>query len=160
MPPVRVLLVRHAKAGHRSDWDGDDAFRPLTPPGHDQAAALADVLHAFGPVRILSSPATRCVQTVEPLAGRCELQVEDEPSLSEGRTRLALALVRRLLDEHDGHTIVCCTHGDIVPEILHELVIGDGVAVPRDAAWQKGSTWILDADGTRFTGAEYLPPPR
>ena len=153
--------MRHAKAGDRSRWDGDDAFRPLSAAGRAQADSLVAQLLPHGPARILSSPSTRCVQTVQPLAGACDAKVEDEPSLAEGHARLALALVRRLLEEDDGGgSVVCCTHGDIVPEILRTLVAGDGVRLGRDPQWRKASTWVLRAEDGRFTGAEYLPPPR
>src|SRR5207249_1211256 len=37
-PPFSVVvLVRHAKAGSRSQWDGDDAQRPLSGSGREQA---------------------------------------------------------------------------------------------------------------------------
>ena len=151
--------MRHAKAGSRADWDGDDAFRPLSRAGRSQADALVPLLSPYAPARILSSPFTRCVQTVEPLAAACDLKVEDEPSIAEGHTRLALALVRRVLHEDPARVVVFCTHGDIVPEVLRELVEGDGVRIGREPRWQKGSTWVLHAKHSRITAADYIPPP-
>ena len=152
--------MRHAKAGSRGDWDGDDAFRPLSRAGRVQADALVPLLSPFGPDRILSSPMTRCVQTVEPLAAACDLKVEDEPSIAEGHTQLALTLMRQMLEHEPERAVVCCTHGDIVPEILRELVEADGVRIGREPRWQKGSIWVLHTDDGRFTGADYIPPPR
>ncbi|MFZ9325595.1 MAG: SixA phosphatase family protein, partial [Ilumatobacteraceae bacterium] len=63
-----VYLVRHAKAGSRNDFDGDDRERPLTNSGRRQAAALATRLAALSPSIIMSSPYRRCVETLEPLA--------------------------------------------------------------------------------------------
>ena len=34
-----VLLVRHARAGDRSEWEGDDRLRPLDKKGRRQAKA-------------------------------------------------------------------------------------------------------------------------
>jgi len=65
---VPLLLVRHAKAGHRKDWDGDDRARPLSRAGITQARKLVPVLSPSAPTRLLSSPYTRCVQSLEPLA--------------------------------------------------------------------------------------------
>ena len=67
-PLMAVLVVRHAKAGDRSSWPGADRDRPLSGKGRRQAEALVDTLSDWKPVRILSSPFARCVQTVEPLA--------------------------------------------------------------------------------------------
>ena len=39
-----LFLVRHAKAGSRTDWDADDFARPLTGKGRRQAAAIAERL--------------------------------------------------------------------------------------------------------------------
>ncbi len=39
-----VLLVRHAKAGKREDWAGDDDLRPLSDAGIRQAEALRPLL--------------------------------------------------------------------------------------------------------------------
>ena len=41
---MRVLLVRHARAGDRGDWVGDDAHRPL-----DGKVALLDDLGDSAP---------------------------------------------------------------------------------------------------------------
>lgn len=38
---MRVLLVRHARAGDRGEWVGDDAHRPLDAKGRKQAKRLA-----------------------------------------------------------------------------------------------------------------------
>ena len=38
---MSLFLVRHAKAGNRSEWQGDDHIRPLTPKGWRQAEAIA-----------------------------------------------------------------------------------------------------------------------
>ena len=53
---MSLLLVRHASAGERAEWDGDDAERPLDERGEAQAAHLPDVLSRFPIERILSSP--------------------------------------------------------------------------------------------------------
>ena len=39
-PTSTILLVRHGKAGSRSQWDGDDDERPLSSSGREQAEHL------------------------------------------------------------------------------------------------------------------------
>src|SRR5262249_55413614 len=63
-----VYLVRHAKAGSREQWRADDDLRPLTTKGWRQAEGLVEAFADRPLASILSSPAVRCVQTVEPLA--------------------------------------------------------------------------------------------
>ncbi|MER5394658.1 NUDIX hydrolase, partial [Saccharopolyspora sp. NPDC002686] len=78
-----VLLVRHAKAGKRSDWNGDDVLRPLTEAGRQQRDALHSLLPLFGPTRVHSAPRLRCEQTVAPIAADLGVDIEPEPLFSE-----------------------------------------------------------------------------
>jgi 8-oxo-dGTP diphosphatase len=73
---VAIYLVRHAKAGNRRDWHGEDDLRPVSPSGQRQADAIADTIADVGVERIVSSPYVRCRQTVDPLAQRLRLPVE------------------------------------------------------------------------------------
>ena len=57
-PHSVVLLVRHAKAGSRHQWDGDDALRPLSGTGREQARHLTDLLAAVRARPVLQRPAT------------------------------------------------------------------------------------------------------
>jgi len=154
---TKLLLVRHGRAGHRSRWEGDDRLRPLSRKGKEQAEKLVGLLRPFQPARVLSSPYLRCVQTVEPLAGALRLDVVDADELAEGNGRKAIELVRGLTESDD--TVVVCTHGDIVPEMLEHLASADHLHLPRDARWPKGSAWVLSASDGRFDHALYLPPP-
>jgi phosphohistidine phosphatase SixA len=138
-----LLLVRHAEAGHRGDWEGDDNLRPVNERGSRQSEALVAALARFGPERILSSPAVRCTQTVEPLAAALGLPVKETEDLAEnaGRER-ALALAHGL----QGTVAVLCTHGDVVEELLGEES-------------EKGSTWVLELGEENLVRREYVPPP-
>jgi broad specificity phosphatase PhoE len=106
---VSVILLRHATAGHRKDWDGDDVERPLDANGRAQAESLRDELLARGVRRAVSSPYVRCTQTLEPLGS--PIEVDDR--LTEGATGDA---TRELLLELDD--AVACTHGDVIENVL------------------------------------------
>ena len=114
------------------------------------------MLAPLAPERVLSSPYTRCVQTVEPLAETLSLPVERTEALAEGHTPSALHLLRSLSDQ----SVVTCGYGDVIPEILWALGDRDGLKLPPDLRWAKGSTWLLEGAGGRFSSAEYLPPGR
>ena len=81
-----LLLIRHARAGDRHAWDGDDRVRPVDDRGRLQSVALVEALADFKIDRIVSSPYLRCVQTVEPLAEALGLEIELDEQL--GATRL------------------------------------------------------------------------
>jgi len=153
---MAALLVRHAKAGSRKDWDGDDRLRPLSKTGHRQADGLVPLLVGYPISRVLSSPYVRCVQTVEPLAVKLGLEVEGRPELAEG---VDIDEPLRVLRELMSVTAVYCSHGDVIPALLDVLVEEDGLRLHGPDRWPKGSTWVLEAKGHRFVSGLYLPPP-
>lgn len=141
---VSLLVVRHAHAGQRSAWSGDDSLRPLSEKGVKQSLGLADALIVHGPRVVLSSPAVRCVTTVEPLAEQVGVDVVVDQRLAEGS---GPAEVRSLLRDGADGTAVVCTHGDVIPQILDQLV-ADGMTPEDRLRWAKGSTWIVGRDET------------
>jgi 8-oxo-dGTP diphosphatase len=152
---MHLFLVRHAKAGSRHDWDGPDEQRPLSKKGRRQADALVPLLFDRQIERVASSPFVRCAQTVQPLADKLGVDVELAEPLAEGaKTKDVLALVRNL----DADAVLC-THGDVIPEILDTLARDDGIALPPDYPYAKGSTWDLSGDDGRYMTARYIPPP-
>ena len=152
---VAVLLIRHAHAGNRNDWESDDHLRPLSPKGRRQAAALARRLRPWKPERVLSSPFVRCVETVEPFAESLQRKVEQVDELGEGAGAAALTLMRSLA----GSNVALCTHGDITALVLAALAEEDGLDLGRGIRHAKGSTWVLETQGDRFVEATYRPPP-
>jgi 8-oxo-dGTP diphosphatase len=127
-----MLLLRHAWAGDRAEWEGDDKLRPLDDRGRQQANDLVEALARFPVEAILTSPAVRCVQTVEPLAAARGLDIDLRAELGEDRQqRDGAALVHSLA----GRDVVICGHGGL--EVL---------ALPDRPKWKKAATLVLDAD--------------
>ena len=151
----KLYVVRHADAGHRSEWEGPDASRPLSERGWRQADGLAELLADADITRLVASPSTRCVQTLEPLGTRLGLAVEPDERLAEGTGALGAL---DLADELAGTGGVLCSHGDVIPDVLDALV-RDGVKLRDDLRWQKASTWVFSRDGGRLSKGRYLPPP-
>jgi 8-oxo-dGTP diphosphatase len=137
---MSVVLLRHASAGDRDAWEGDDRLRPLDERGRQQALAL-QVLATRAISRIASSPYTRCVETVEPLAAELGIAIEIDDRLAEGASRAhALSL---LSDLDQG---LACTHGDVIEEVL-----GYGL--------RKGAAVIVDVEDGEATVVAALPAP-
>ena len=118
---MNVILLRHASAGKREAWSGDDRLRPLDKRGRAQAAALGELLRARGVQHVVSSPYVRCMQTVVPLG----LEIVQDECLAEGApVEAALTLLRELDDA------VACTHGDVIDAVLgHSLKKGAAVVL-------------------------------
>jgi phosphohistidine phosphatase SixA len=148
-----AFVVRHAKAGSRRRFDGDDRLRPLSRNGRPQADAIAELLAHRDVVRVLTSPYTRCVQTVEPLATQLALDVEIDEELAEGYDwSHALTLVERAIEP-----VVLCSHGDVIGDLMHHLA-ARGVPLDDDRI-EKASTWVLQVEEGDVVKAQYLPPP-
>ncbi len=156
-----VLLVRHASAGDRESWEGDDRERPLDDHGWEQAEQLVRLLSRFDVDAIVSADFDRCTQTVEPLSRSVGVAIETEPVLSEagypGHEDEALALVRKY--GSSPQTTVVCSQGDVIPGLLSHLAGEDHVDLPEPLPNKKASVWSLTFDGPRLFSAEYFPPP-
>ena len=151
----KLYVVRHADAGHRSDWDGSDRRRPLSPRGVKQSEGVRDHLADKGVTRLLASPYQRCIDTLVPLGVHLGIEVEADDRLAEGQGASgALAIA----DEVRDAPAVLCSHGDVIPDLLDAL-LRDGLKLRDELRWQKASTWVLTRDGDRLTKGRYVPPP-
>jgi 8-oxo-dGTP diphosphatase len=161
-PTSTVVLVRHAKAGSRKDWHGEDLMRPLSGGGRRQAAAIAPFLALFGPDRLLSAPPLRCRETLVPLAERLGgVPIVDDALLGEasywadpeaGRQRLLE------LAAEPGVTLVC-SQGGVIPDLVGKLAKNAGID-PDDVPARKASTWVLTVVDGEVHAADHYPPPR
>jgi phosphohistidine phosphatase SixA len=153
-PLVTLYLVRHANAGTRASWSGaDDAQRPLSDKGRAQAEHFAEQV-AGRPIRKLwSSPALRCVQTLEPLAATIETPVKVASELAEGSDPDdAIAF----LIAHARHDTAFCSHGDLIPKVIRRLA-ANGMRTTDPSVATKGSWWVLEVTDGRITRGTYVP---
>lgn len=151
---VPVYLVRHAHAGSRAAWSGDDDQRPLSPTGKRQTDALLQRLGGLRVGCVVSSPSLRCVETVQPLARSLGVEVDMRKELYEGADADdALALLMELAPSDPA----VCTHGDLIPKLIRRLV-GEGMKTKDANVSQKGSLWVIEVDDGRPVKAKYYPP--
>ncbi len=158
-----VALVRHARAGHRESFDGDDSARPLDGKGRRQAEALAVELAPFAPVAVHSAPMERCRETVGPLAQQFGLIIADEPLLGEDAYRDDPAGARRKLVELAGTlggegSVVACSQGGVIPGVVKSLAGRADVTI-GEAGTPKAAYWLLTFDGKRLVQADPYPAP-
>lgn len=155
-----LLLVRHAKAGRKARYHGDDKLRPLENLGRIQAEALVPILLAFGAERVHAADRTRCEQTVAPLAAELGVRIISEPLLTEeAYGRDPAAAVDRMRDISTRPRVhVVCSQGKVIPPLLATWAELDSVAVPATRN-RKGSTWVLSSYGGRLIALDHIPSP-
>ena len=157
-----VLLVRHASAGSRAKWNGDDRLRPLDEGGEEQAEELVRLLSRFEVDAILSANYLRCAETVRPLSESIGVAATEDPLLGEdgfsGNEPAAVQLIRKL--GRPGSAAVACSQAGVIDELVDRLATADGVDIDGPLSLKKGGVWALSFDDHKLVGAERLPPPR
>jgi 8-oxo-dGTP diphosphatase len=138
-----LILLRHAKAEGKSGWKRDDLSRPLDDAGRADAKALADLLACFAPApRLVSSPATRCMDTLRPFAQMSGLPVEEAPALYIHEDDVGTdpadpaALIADAIAA--GQPTVFCAHRENIPDLqaaaLAAIGLSDAKTGVRDGA--------------------------
>lgn len=136
-----IHLIRHAHAGARSEWVGDDTLRPLSEKGWLQAHQIGQDTRGFGIDTLWSSRYLRCRQTMEPLAEHLGMDIHDQVDLAEGASGGA-CLDLLLAGAAEGRTIAACSHGDVIPALV-ATALGRGASLEGPAALKKGARYVL-----------------
>lgn len=126
---VTMVMVRHAKAISRKEWGSknggaDDTKRPLDRRGHRQAKALRGLLEAYGVTRLVSSPSTRCMQTLRPFAKDAGIDITTCPDLTEeafeAHHKAPRRAMKKLVAEalaDPGAPVAICGHRPVLPSM-------------------------------------------
>ncbi|MFI6500408.1 NUDIX domain-containing protein [Nonomuraea typhae] len=140
---VPLVLVRHGSAGSRQTWQGPDDQRPLDAEGLAQAATIAQVLPAYRPEALLSSPSRRCVQTLEAYSADIVTDaLLSEESQDQDKTP---ALVNALTVP-----AAVSSHGKVLPHVISTLS-------GADVHLRKGAFVLLHRIGARTVSVERYP---
>jgi len=115
-----IFWVRHGQ----STWNAIDRMQghelspPLTDLGRAQSAQAADALVDQGVVHLLSSPATRALETAAVIGERLGLDVITEPLLLEKGldedVAQVLARIQKILGADLPEHTVAVSHGDTI----------------------------------------------
>jgi 8-oxo-dGTP diphosphatase len=159
-PPITAvtLLVRHAHAGERKKWSGNDALRPIDALGQKQSEGLAEVLSRFQPERLYAATPLRCEQTFKPLAARLGLPIVTDSAFAEpaetadlpARVKIAAG---RLAELRGDRRAAICSQGKLMPPLLAELV---GKEDPEQYRTPKGGGWMLSWSGAKLAALARL----
>ncbi len=139
-----LVLLRHAKAIKREDWDGDDGDRPLSHVGQLQSKRIFALYFPYALQEIHSSDAMRCIETIEPMTRALKLNPIFSTDLSEYRyskdKEAALDYAQDLLNR--GVAGVICSHNPILPKLLKKL-IGKKNFKELDGKLEPAQSWVL-----------------
>jgi len=118
-----IITVRHGKAVPAEMWDGPDSTRPLMQRGVDQSTSVAPGIAAWRPSKIITSTATRCIATIEPVCRLTGLKAKETADISQDAYEHGSAAVARVVLDRvsKGRTTVLCSHGPVIPEIIREV---------------------------------------
>jgi 8-oxo-dGTP diphosphatase len=161
---VPLVFLRHAAAGHKGTWPGDDLDRPLDARGVADADRLAALLACFALRRVISSAAERCVATVRPYAALAGSAVALEPAFTVGLSAedtgskavaseaVASAAVSEIVTA--GVPAVICAHGENLPPLITDACEALGAAPPDELSLPKSGFWVLHLAGGALAAAE------
>jgi phosphohistidine phosphatase len=152
---IAIYLLRHAHAGDPARWSGDDAERPLSARGREQARRLGRFLaeRALMFDTIVSSPKKRARQTAELFADAFGVGVAIDDRLGGP---LDVDLLSDVIEGAGGTSIVLVGHDPDFSELCGSLT-GSGYLPLR-----KGALARIDAAVPLQAGAgvlRWLLPP-
>ena len=119
---VPFVVVRQAKATPAESWTRDEIDRPLADSGYQQAKAVARLLRAWKPTRVVTSKYTRSLETIAPYVKKYGGAVRTKKWLNKTADGPNKFLARRLRQEFKRpESIMMCSQPAVVKQILKEL---------------------------------------
>ena len=155
-----LVLLRHAKALSRDEWQGDDDDRPLDSLGQMQAKRLLSIYQAFNLEQIHTSDAIRCYDTVEPMAKALGLRLEVSNNLSESAFKKdkedAFDYARDLI-KSDKRALLC-SHNPILPKVLNKLTKKSDVESDEEKLYP-ADAWVIHRIGKEIIQIDRIDAP-
>jgi phosphohistidine phosphatase SixA len=155
---VQVLsVIRHAEAGDRERFVGDDSLRPLTRQGRRQANALSKRL-SDSTLDLITSPYLRCVETISPTSARLHRAMMLASWLVEGEPAdEALYQLVELTGEIGG--LVACTHQDVMVGMV-DVVLTAGAVPSFEPNFEKAATAEFTIVSGKVVAVSFVAPPK
>ena len=159
-----LVLLRHAKALPRVEWEGEDEDRPLNYLGQRQSQKMAMQFAEFGLKKIYTSDAVRCLDTVKDMSEALDLELEITKHLSEyvfnKKPSRAVEYAKEILyaDIKADRNILVCSHNPVLPAMLDRLLKHSKVKLSVDHL-KPGEAWVLIFKGKKCQEVTHLPAP-
>ena len=156
-----LVLLRHAKAVRRDDWDGDDdGDRPLAHVGQIQAKRMLSMYLPYAITEVHSSDAIRCIETIEPITRALNIHPIFSQDLSEYRygkdKEAALDYAQDLMNR--GQSAIVCSHNPILPKLLKKL-IGKRNFKELGTELKPAEAWVLHQRAGEIVAVDWVSAP-
>ena len=155
-----LILLRHAKAVAREEWESDDGDRPLAHIGQIQAKRFLATMVPFAITEIYTSDAVRCYESIEQIARSLSINPVFSPSLSEYAFAKDKKSWNKLIQDilENQSTSLVCSHNPVIPEIVKKL-IGKKNFKELDHDLLPGEAWILHHKDAEVVAIDWLSAP-
>lgn len=152
-----LIILRHAKALERGDWDEADSQRSLSEIGFDQAQLMLKHLQPFALDEIYTSDYIRCVQTVTPLAHSRGLAITEIPNLNEENfendPQRSIAFANAV--KQDEKNILICSHNPVIPTMLRGI-LNTKLKNKDLIKLEPGDAWVVHRVKGEIIALDYL----
>jgi 8-oxo-dGTP pyrophosphatase MutT (NUDIX family)/phosphohistidine phosphatase SixA len=144
----KLIMLRHAKALARSEWQGGDEDRPLDNLGQIQAKRMHAIYQVFNISEVHTSDAVRCYDTVIGMTKARGIEPIITSKLSEytfeKNKDKSLEYAKELADQvrsNEG-AILLCSHNPILPRMLEKVCKKSEVELPENKL-KPGDAWVI-----------------
>jgi len=142
-----LIMLRHAKALERDEWQGGDEDRPLQLVGQLQAKRMLSLYQVFGLDEIHTSDAVRCLDTVAQMAKALQLTPVITSAVSEYTYKKSkeksIEYAKELIKKNK--QVVLCSHNPVLPRMMEKLTKKIDFDYP-DNKLLPGEAWVLFHD--------------
>ena len=142
-----LIMLRHAKALERNEWQGGDEDRPLQLVGQLQAKRMLSLYQVFGLDEIHTSDAVRCLDTVAQMAKALQLTPVITNAVSEYTYKKSkeksIEYAKELIKKN--RQVILCSHNPVLPRMMEKLTKKIDFDYP-DNKLLPGEAWVLFHD--------------
>ena len=139
-----LIMLRHAKAIAREEWQSEDEDRPLEQLGQQQARRMLSLYQVYGLTQIHTSDAVRCHDTVEQMAKALGIAMKITNKISEytwkKNKEKAIDYAKDLIKENE--PILLCSHNPVLPRMMEKLTKKIDFDYPSNKL-DPGESWVL-----------------
>ena len=156
-----MIMLRHAKALERTEWQGEDEDRPLQLVGQLQAKRMHSLYQVFGVDEIHTSDAVRCLDTVAQMAKTLQLTPIITNAVSEytykKNKEKSIDYAKDLIKKNK--QVVLCSHNPVLPRMMEKLTKKIDFDYP-DNKLLPGEAWVLFHDKKEVLQIDRMAAPK